>query len=176
MEKITLGRLNKLLRYDQKTGFFSWRVRRGSRKPGDRAGSPSLSGHQKSGGVTGRRLTYWTITVDGKTYVASRLAYFYMTGNWPPQTIDHKDRNSLNDAWENLRPATRSQNEANKAAYRNSSTGLKGIWPLPDGRYAARIYRDHKSNWLGVFETPDLAHSAYAAAAVEHDGQFARSA
>ena len=41
--------------------------------------------------------------------------------------IDHKDMNRLNNQRLNLRPATHSQNKANRNAQVNSKSGIKGV-------------------------------------------------
>jgi hypothetical protein len=50
-----------------------------------------------------------------------------MTGDWPPEYVDHKDGNPNNNAWDNLRLATAQQNAQNKKRKYNSYTGIKGV-------------------------------------------------
>ena len=47
-------------------------------------------------------------------YRAHRLAFLYMKG-YIPKLIDHKDRNGLNNKWNNLREANKSTNGADKS-------------------------------------------------------------
>jgi hypothetical protein len=76
--KLTAARLRERLHYDPKTGVFT---RRWSRK-GFKAGS--VSGGKLSDGHIG-------VTVDGRQYYAHRLAWLWMTGEWPDPETDHKD-------------------------------------------------------------------------------------
>jgi hypothetical protein len=82
-----------------------------------------------------------------------------------------------NDRLANLRLATSSQNAANKKKHSNNTSGFKGVH-LRKGtsRWAAAIRVGQKRIHLGFFSTPEQAHAAYAAAAKEHFGEFARSA
>lgn len=66
---LTQERLREVLRYYPHTGAWRWRVRMGRKMPGSWAGT--ING-------TGRRI----IGIDGKSYIAARLAILYVTGSW----------------------------------------------------------------------------------------------
>lgn len=90
-------------------------------------------------------------------------------------TIDHVDGNKLNNTRSNLRLATRSQNGANTTRQVNNTSGYKGVsWHKASGKWSADITKDYRRRHLGVFETPEEAHKAYKAAAMELYGEFAR--
>lgn len=151
-------RIRALLRYDPETGKFHWRT-------GREAGTVISE--------DGRR----GITIERRRYPSARLAWLIMTGEWPVNEIDHKDRDSSNDAWENLREASRTQNLANRKIMSNSRSGLKGIYKNRNGTtWNARIRVNGKRLYVGNFPTADAAHQAYCAAAREHYGEFARVA
>jgi hypothetical protein len=116
---LTWELLRTELHYDPETGKWTWLTHRKGRR---RAG-PGTTYKQKNG--------YWfrSIKLFGKSYKTSRLAYFYMTGAWPENEIDHEDRDPLNDRWLNLRPATRQQNNANRRPFSEWNTTT-----LPGGR------------------------------------------
>jgi hypothetical protein len=109
--------------------------------------------------------------VFGRGYTLSHLIWLYVTGSWPTNEIDHKDGDTLNDRWDNLRPATRVQQEANRGARSNSKTGVKGVI-FKRGRYEARIYRRRYHRFLGGFKTLKQAAAAYEAEAKKYDGEF----
>jgi hypothetical protein len=115
----------------------------------------------------------WQIRLFGKSYYRSRLAWFYMTGCWPEAEIDHRDLNSLNDCWGNLREATGSQNRANTTRS-NTRFGLKGVC-VNGNKYSAQISISGRRKYLGVFDTPDLAHAAYVNVAQKIHGEFFRA-
>src|ERR1700761_9727377 len=98
---ITQDRLKELLTYDPATGIFRWLVARGGNRVGDRAGCFDES------------LGYRKIRVDGKLYYAHQLAWLYVHGVFVKE-IDHRNMKG-DDCWiDNLRPATRGQNTANR--------------------------------------------------------------
>lgn len=142
---ITQQELMKLLTYDPETGIFTWNVDRTRAKSGDRAGN-----------VTNRN--YWTICVNYKRYQAHRLAFLYMTGTCP-KIIDHIDHNTLNNAWNNLREATHSQNLHNQTR-KKSKTGFKGVW-RERGAFRSYIEINKRRIHVGTFKCPIDAACAY---------------
>ncbi len=161
--RITRARLHDVLHYDSETGEFRWRkqVSR-SVKTGDIAGLTDEDGYRR-------------ITIGGKIYPAHRLAWLYMTGNWCPVFIDHRDGNPSNNRWSNLRRATISQNNANRRVHRNNKCGFKGVVRNHIGRWCAAIYKNGRRYHLGSFATAEEAHAAYVTAARKLHGEFART-
>lgn len=152
--------LRELISYHPETGRFLWRVGTNQIKAGDPAGSVASDGRLK-------------IKVLGRTYLAHRLAWLYVYGEWPPR-LDHEDRNSLNNRIGNLRPANRSQNGANQGPHKRNSLRLKGVRKEPRcERWIARIRVRGVLLYLGCFLSPAAAACAYDAAAIEHFGEYA---
>jgi HNH endonuclease len=89
---LTQERLKEFLTYDPETGLFQWRVMRSGRKP-----NPSLGAGERPRKSGGR-----TISVDGVAYSNSRLAWLYMTGEWPIGTVGHRNGNMADDRIDNL--------------------------------------------------------------------------
>lgn len=160
---ITQERLKELLSYDPLTGVFLWKTPRRHGWVGKRAGCLHHSG-------------YRCIVVDGRFYWAHRLAWVWMTGQQPPPQVDHVDRDKDNNTWLNLRAATASQNRANAKVNSNNRSGLKGVSYFPrHGTWGAYIKKNGHKIWLGSFASPDAAHAAYAEAARQVHGEFARA-
>jgi hypothetical protein len=155
--RLTRARLRELLHYDRDTGEFRWWKRVGD---GVRLGE--VAGHVE-------------IRVDERTYRAHQLAWFYTTGRWGRPMIDHRDGNSTNNRWTNLRRATATQNNANKRRSRQNASGYKGVWLQPSGRWRAAISNKGQRIDLGIFATAEAAHAAYVAAARKLFGEFARA-
>lgn len=95
-------------------------------------------------------------------------------GRWPNGTVDHKDHNPSNDRIDNLREATRKQNQQNmKKSVRNTS-GFKGVSRLKNNnRWGARMRLNGEYKHLGSYLTPEEAHKAYCEAALKYHGEFA---
>ncbi len=159
---LTAARLREVLSYNPQTGAFFWRVFRSGRAiPGQQAAREP------------RRSGYATVFVDGYLYAAHRLAWLYVTGEWPKGYIDHADGSKSNNVFSNLREATHRQNMENQRnAHRNNKTGLLGVTLHPKNRkYQARIQVDGRPQSLGYFQTPEEAHAAYLEAKRRlHDG------
>ena len=167
---ITEERLKHVLDYNPKTGVFIWKVVTGNRA--------------KIGGVAGYIATdkpnnyrYRTIRIDKSAYRASRLAWLWMTGSFPNAEIeiDHKDGNSLNNRWCNLRLATKPQNQFNSKISKNNKSGFKGVHLHGNGRWRAQLQVNGTRVHIGVFNTPEDAHAAYCVAAKKHFGDYARA-
>lgn len=90
------------------------------------------------------------------------------------QLRDHRDRNKLNNQKSNLRLATKSQNGANSKLRNDSVTGYRGVsFYTRSGKWLATIKVNGKSKNLGYYGTPELAATAYNAAALKAFGEFA---
>ena len=95
----------------------------------------------------------------------------------PDGFVDHKGTDRLNNRRENFRIATKSQNGFNRGKNRNNTSGFKGVsWKRHLGKWVAQIHIGGKNHYLGLFERPEDAAAAYADAAREHHGEFARAA
>jgi hypothetical protein len=156
---ITAEELRARLRYDPETGIFSSIV------PWARwAGKAQLTGVIIGAG-------YVAIHVKGRRYYAHRLAWLYMTGEWPNEEIDHINRDRKDNRWANLRAATRSTNCQNS---RGRGRYLKGTKFDPRcGSWLARIHVNKREIHLGSFRTEAEAHAAYVEAAKKYHGEFA---
>jgi hypothetical protein len=155
--RLTRARLRELLHYDKDTGEFRWLER--------------VSNEVRPGSVAG----YVEIRIDQRAYVAHQLAWLYTTGRWARPLIDHRDGNSTNNRWSNLRRATPSQNSANSRRSRQNTSGYKGVCLCRrSGRWRAFICKQGRVIHLGTFATPDAAHAAYMVAARKLFGEFAR--
>ena len=163
MGGITREGLLQLVRYDQETGAF-WAI---TPRRGVRGGRPL--GHVDANG-------YRRIGIKGRRYLAHRLAWLYVTGEWPALDVDHRNLLRDDNRWDNLRLATDSENHANTRAPKSNTSGLKGAhWNRFRGYWQSSITVQGRSLFLGRFETKEEAHAAYAAAAASIYGEFGRA-
>lgn len=85
--------------------------------------------------------------------------------------IDHINRDTLDDQKHNLRIATTVQSAANRELPVGVS-GYRGV--TRSGLYwIARIAINGNRIYLGTFDTPEEAATAYDVAALQHHGEFA---
>lgn len=161
---LTAQRLREVLRYEPETGAWRWAVASGRSAEGSIAGSIDKD--------TGYRY----IQIDGRKYLSARLAWFWMTGEWPPNMVDHKNTRKLDDRWSNLRLSTNQQNQANRGISVTNTSGLKGVgWHRLAKKWRSEIKIDGVSRHLGTFDCPVAAHLTYIVAADRAFGEFARA-
>jgi hypothetical protein len=161
--------IRRSLSYDPDTGEIRWLRDVFNRK----RASSELAGFCKEF-RSGNQ--YRLITVGGKEHLAHRLAWFLHFGEWPSGSLDHINRDGLDNRISNLRLASRSQNGANSR--KHSSNPYKGVFPLPSGRWRAIIStrKEGKKHiiHLGSFDTPEQAKEAYLFVARAQWGEYAR--
>jgi hypothetical protein len=147
---LTQERLKELLDYDPETGVFTRKVRTTSKiHVGDAAGGLDSKG-------------YLLIRVDGKRYIAHRLAWLYIHGCWPDKDLDHINRIKTDNRIGNLREVTKAQNQWNTSSYKNNTSGYPGVsWHRKDKKWRARISIHGKYMFLGNYATPEAAYVAY---------------
>lgn len=118
---------------------------------------------------------YVYIRFEGKCLLAHRLAWVIMTGLLPSGPIDHIDMDRANNSAFNLRLASVTQNNRNRRAQSNNTSGHKGVtFHKGTGKYHAKICANKKRISLGYFNSAEQAALAYQQAAKEHHGEFAR--
>lgn len=160
--QITVDRLREVLSYDAETGVFTWL----------RPTAYCI----KVGQVAGARLQdgYLRICVDGEKILAHRLAWFYVTGEWPAHLVDHINGVVNDNRFANLRKATPTESNFNRKTWGKSA--YRGVsWAASHGKWGAHIQRSGVKAHLGFFADEREAAEAYLFAALEHHGEFARA-
>lgn len=149
---LTAQYLRQILNYEPETGIFRWAiVRRPSPfKPGDRAGTID----KKKG--------HLIIKINGKSYKAHRLAWLYVTGEWPTTQLDHKNITPADNRLDNLRECTTAINCQNQGMRKNNRSGFPGVyWHKKGKRWIASISVNMKRIHLGYFDDLEEAGAAY---------------
>jgi hypothetical protein len=130
-----------------------------------------------AGAIAGCRQSrgYWHIRISRRLYMVHRLAWLYVTGEWPMGHIDHINGDRSDNRFVNLRVATNSENARNSRRRINNACGYKGVhYKKRLNKFVAQIHVDGGVYHLGVFKTAFEAHPAYYRAAKERFGAFAR--
>jgi hypothetical protein len=144
---ITQERLQELFHYNPETGVLTRKVTKG----GQRAGS--IAGNKTRG--------YLQLMVDGHAGFVHRFIWLYVYGSWPSKNIDHIDGNRSNNRLSNLRDVSQALNAQNERKPRsNSKSGFLGVKQCR-GKWRAEICINGKTKFLGRFNKPEEAYSAY---------------
>lgn len=156
---LTAKRLREVLWYSPEIGIFLWRAPTSNRvKVGKMAGRLS----KKDG--------YIRISLEGKSYLAHRLAFLYMTGDWPSGEVDHRYWRPDDNRWKHIRDVTHSLNQAHKkTANRTSKSGVLCIhWDSVNQKWRLQT-RIEKKVVGGRFSRLSDAKAAYRAICKERN-------
>jgi hypothetical protein len=158
--------LQTLFEYSPTTGLFAYKI-----KPNFRIKVGSIAGTIKK---TGKCKGYCFIKVNGQLYQASRLAWMYVYGVDPGDlTVDHIDRNPSNNAINNLRLATLSEQSFNRTA--NNQLGVRGVtYVASKDIYLAKInFRKVGIRTTKAFNTLEEASEWYEDMRKQYGKEFA---
>jgi hypothetical protein len=148
--------LKELLHYFPDTGDFTWLATRGKARVGAKAGYLSKAGYIQLG-------------VNGKLYFAHRLAFLYMTGEFPELEVDHIDHCPSNNAWSNLREVSHQENGRNQSISKSNKSGYNGVyWCVRSKKWHTQIAIDGKTVHLGYHAELENAVIARDAANIEY--------
>ena len=140
---ITQDQLKEHLHYNPENGIFTWiKVNTYTRKVkvGDMAGSKNDQGYIK-------------IMILCKHYSAHRLAFLYVNGKLPSESVDHINGIKSDNRIINLRVVTLQENLKNKSKYKCNKSGFIGVgWHKRDRAWVASIRVDKKLIHLGNFK------------------------
>lgn len=163
--EIPIARIAEALRYEPDTGKLYW----------IKQIAPKCRIGREAGNGTGRR--DFRISVDGVLYQAHRLAWALVTGQQPPDNIDHVNLDTRDNRWANLREATTPQNGANRTHQKNSTTKKKGVYFVGSRNkpWLARLQVNSVIVLNKHFATETEARDAYTEAAKASLGDFYRA-
>lgn len=156
---LTRERMIQVLEYRPDEGTFFWRISGKGRTAGNVAGCANGDGHIQ-------------ICVDSVSYMAHRMAWLWVHGTWPNRQIDHINGVPYDNRIANLRDVSNSVNQQNQRKGWGSS-GLLGVTHYAaKGKWGASILPPgQKRRFLGLYDTPELAHEAYLKAKrILHEG------
>lgn len=114
---------------------------------------------------------YIKFFIEGKTYLAHRIAWMLVYGKEPCGSVDHINGDRSDNRIANLRECSNQQNCAN-STHARGSLGVRGVSLMRSGKFKVQIKRDGKSYHLGYFTNIEDAESAYKAASISMNGEF----
>ena len=161
---LTTETLRRMISYDPETGI----IRRIRATAVTTAGA--IAGYIDVNG-------YRCLDIAGRPYKAHRIAWFYVTGVWPNEYIDHINGVKSDNRFVNLRLATNSQNQANRGLARTNTSGVTGVRYQVDRRkWVAMITVNGHCQNLGRYATKEEAIAAYQTARNNAWGGYVRGA
>ena len=170
--------LQECFRYDPETGALYWRHRpdhhfstalRATQWNSRHSGSPALRTFAVRSDGSHKTLRGEFIYGGRRFRVsAHRVIFKLMTGE-EPEMVDHKNCDSLDNRWANLRAATAVTNRQNN---RGRKTVLPKCVSFEKGRFRAIGGVGAKNISLGSYGSPAEAHAAWCAWAKPLHGEF----
>ena len=157
---ITKDYLNYL--FDYKNGELFWKNPTSTKlKFGQKAGSKGSN-------------NYFKVSINGKFYLNHRIIFMMFYGYFP-EIVDHIDNNSLNNNIENLRPATKSQNQHNANISKNNKSGIKGIyWNKVSKKWKVQFKLNGKKMYFGEYNNISYAKFVIEAMRYKYHKEFSR--
>jgi hypothetical protein len=163
----TVQKFADLLDYNPETGIFYWKER--GVKSFDTMYAGQEAGSYTDGG-------YVRICVNGKTYMAHRLAVALTTGKMPrsDRPVHHKNKNRSDNSASNVVECTYSENATSTFNKGRGRTSLRGVsFCKQTGMWLSRVRKNGKTNYIGRFRVKTHAGVAYDKLASVLHGEFA---
>lgn len=165
---IDISRLKQLVYYEPMFGSFTWQLREPSdfrddsrvcaRKAAEiwnarYAGEDAFNTLNNSGYLEGR--------IDGKTYLAHRVAWACHYGEWPADQIDHINGVTTDNSIANLREADSLVNGRNSKLRHDNKSGTPGIsWDEGCKSWLVQIGSGEHREYIGRFKKLAAAKAA----------------
>jgi len=159
MALITLDHARSILKYEPETGYFFWKPRpiemflatahhtqwwNFSRWNTNYAEQRTFTLPHTEGYVRGK--------INGRYYLAHRMAWFLTYGVWPENDIDHFNGVRNDNRLKNLFAKTRSENMQNTKQSSNNKSGITGVWWNKGmKRWCAEITINYEKITLGYY-------------------------
>lgn len=155
--------LKELVHYNPDTGIFTYLKQTNPRAVvGQIAGSVQRCGHL-------------SMQYKKKQYQLHQLAFLYVLG-YLPNEVDHINRISDDNRWENLRVCNRTQNSYNSSIRSDNTSGTKGIsFNKATKKWRVRMYINGIPRQLGSYTDKDEAIRMNMEFRKLHHGEFAHA-
>ena len=113
---------------------------------------------------------YIRIKIDGTSYLAHRLAFLYMSGIMPSNTVDHINSNGLDNSWINLRDVSIGENNKNMSIRSDNTSGVSGVTRhSKKDKWVAQISVGGINTYLGYYNHLEDAAEARRLAEIKYN-------
>lgn len=131
--------------FDYKDGKLFWKVSRGKVSKGREAGYSDAKG-------------YRIVGIKRRHYKAHRLIWLHHYGYFPENSLDHINRNTLDNRITNLREVSNSCNIRNTGVSKNNTSGVKGVyWHKKERKWYSHVKENGRTRYLGRYDDFDEA-------------------
>ena len=158
MNNISSEYLRSVLGYEPETGVLTWKARSKITHHTVHTWNKRFAG--KPAGYKGYD-KYIRITLKGfnkRIFMAHRLVWLIMTGDWPQDQIDHINHNRADNRWVNLRAVSARENLMNSNLRSDNTSGFVGVfWDNDLKKWRASITTHRETKYLGVFDSKEDA-------------------
>jgi len=130
--------LRQLMEYDEDEGYFYWKQRpvpaagpkRRTVKSWNARFPGTLAGHMRERNRNKGCTDYWSIDIASKPYLCHVLVMLHTDGKFAPDgmSVDHIDRDGLNNSRGNLRFADNALQTYNRDVRRTSVSRVTGVY------------------------------------------------
>lgn len=124
------------------------------------------AGHEAGGG-------YRRVSIGGVRYLVHRIIFFMHRG-CEPEVVDHIDRDPTNNAIENLRAATKTENSHNCGLRADNSSGFRNVtWHNQKRKWQVALMQAGRRKSYGLYHDKEEAGRVSEAARKAQHGGFA---
>lgn len=156
VNKIDGANVRECFDYDYVSGRLTWKERPSAGVTWNLRFAGKIAGCLHSEG-------YVVVKCFGERYRAHRLAWLYMTGEWPSYEIDHINGDRADNRFINLREASHGENNQNLAKQKRPTTSkyIGVSYRKSDGAWVAQIKGNDRTIFLGAYASEQRARDAY---------------
>lgn len=127
---------------------------------------------QEAGSI--HKTGYRHVTWRGKIHKVHRLIFLLEYGCLPSE-VDHINGDRQDNRIENLRAATRSENQCNRGAIASNTSGYPGVtWHKKSKAWVVRVMKNGKTVVQQYFQDLELAGLVATEARAKYHGKYAK--
>jgi len=145
---ITQKEAKERLEYNAETGVLTWKKKGHGVSVGNQAGGVRSDG-------------YVCIKLDYRGYLAHRIIWLWVYGEFPDGEIDHINHNREDNRLENLRVVSTQGNAKNRSRAAINTSGVTGVsWNKKEKKWMSYIQRRRLGSYVDFFEAVCIRKSA----------------